>query len=78
VRSNSFSYKQGRRLVIHFLYFFYIFLNPVFLSGAAHIAIPSTEQEKLDREWEYFETVCDQVFFILVSIVGSDVEKQKV
>ncbi|GJJ78007.1 hypothetical protein EMPS_10366 [Entomortierella parvispora] len=33
--------------------------------GAAHIAIPSTEQEKLDREWEYFETVCDQVFFIL-------------
>ncbi|KAF9579125.1 hypothetical protein BGW38_004753 [Lunasporangiospora selenospora] len=33
--------------------------------GADHIAIPSTEQEKLDREWEYFETVCDQVFFIL-------------
>lgn len=36
-------------------------------SGADHIALPSTEQEKLDREWEYFETVCDQVFFILVS-----------
>ncbi|KAG0035080.1 hypothetical protein BGZ82_005430, partial [Podila clonocystis] len=33
--------------------------------GADHIALPSTEQEKLDREWEYFETVCDQVFFIL-------------
>ncbi|KAG0049443.1 hypothetical protein BGZ83_005764 [Gryganskiella cystojenkinii] len=33
--------------------------------GAPHIALPSTEQEKLDREWEYFETVCDQVFFIL-------------
>ncbi|KAF9427510.1 hypothetical protein BGZ94_004777 [Podila epigama] len=28
--------------------------------GADHIALPSTEQEKLDREWEYFETVCDQ------------------
>ncbi|KAF9399347.1 hypothetical protein BGX21_006410 [Mortierella sp. AD011] len=24
------------------------------------MALPSTEQEKLDREWEYFETVCDQ------------------
>ncbi|KAI1300547.1 hypothetical protein EDD11_006092 [Mortierella claussenii] len=34
-------------------------------SGADHIALPSTEQEKLDREWEYFETVCDQVYFIL-------------
>ncbi|KAK3818309.1 MAG: hypothetical protein J3R72DRAFT_460199 [Linnemannia gamsii] len=33
--------------------------------GADHIALPSTEQEKLDREWEYFETVCDQVYFIL-------------
>ncbi|KAF9106367.1 hypothetical protein BGX27_009203 [Mortierella sp. AM989] len=28
--------------------------------GADHLALPSTEQEKLDREWEYFETVCDQ------------------
>ncbi|KAG0317431.1 hypothetical protein BGZ99_006295 [Dissophora globulifera] len=34
-------------------------------TGADHIALPSSEQEKLDREWEYFETVCDQVFFIL-------------
>ncbi|KAF9962880.1 hypothetical protein BGZ70_007814 [Mortierella alpina] len=34
--------------------------------GADHLATPSTEQEKLDREWEYFETVCDQIFFILV------------
>ncbi|KAF9096634.1 hypothetical protein BGX29_006822 [Mortierella sp. GBA35] len=33
--------------------------------GADHIVLPSTEQEKLDREWEYFETVCDQVYFIL-------------
>ncbi|KAF9360506.1 hypothetical protein BGX26_009054 [Mortierella sp. AD094] len=33
--------------------------------GADHMALPSTEQEKLDREWEYFETVCDQVYFIL-------------
>ncbi|KAF9944438.1 hypothetical protein BGZ72_002395 [Mortierella alpina] len=33
--------------------------------GADHLATPSTEQEKLDREWEYFETVCDQIFFIL-------------
>ncbi|KAF9189550.1 hypothetical protein BGZ51_005623 [Haplosporangium sp. Z 767] len=33
--------------------------------GADHIALPSKEQEKLDREWEYFETVCDQIFFIL-------------
>ncbi|KAF9929172.1 hypothetical protein FBU30_001785 [Linnemannia zychae] len=33
--------------------------------GADHITLPSVEQEKLDREWEYFETVCDQVFFIL-------------
>ncbi|KAF9161099.1 hypothetical protein DFQ26_004884 [Actinomortierella ambigua] len=33
--------------------------------GVDHIALPSTEQEKLDREWEYFETVCDQVYFIL-------------
>ncbi|KAF9436232.1 hypothetical protein BGZ76_004520 [Entomortierella beljakovae] len=24
--------------------------------GADHLALPSTEQEKLDREWEYFET----------------------
>ncbi|KAF9356450.1 hypothetical protein BGX34_009929 [Mortierella sp. NVP85] len=33
--------------------------------GADHMALPSTDQEKLDREWEYFETVCDQVYFIL-------------
>ncbi|CAO3563499.1 unnamed protein product [Mortierella alpina] len=33
--------------------------------GADHLATPSTEQEKLDREWEYFETVCDQIYFIL-------------
>ena len=31
------------------------------------MAVPSTDQEKLDREWEYFETVCDQVYFILVT-----------
>ncbi|KAF9938918.1 hypothetical protein BGZ65_011941, partial [Modicella reniformis] len=36
--------------------------------GADHIALPSTEQERLDREWEYFETVCDQVYFILVRV----------
>ncbi|KAG0361765.1 hypothetical protein BGZ54_008978 [Gamsiella multidivaricata] len=33
--------------------------------GADHMCLPSSEQEKLDREWEYFETVCDQVYFIL-------------
>ena len=40
-----------------------------FVDRIAHFSftLGTVEQEKLDREWEYFETVCDQVFFILVS-----------